>query len=113
MVTNVHRGIDGDQEKANPKNIATTQQMRISAHDQCKRFAMAKLVVAPALKPPKNRVETFVWILFQLTVNGDVTGVANFLGQIGRVKNVLGLEVGVGLGALQITQVDPQAKVFQ
>jgi hypothetical protein len=79
VVTNIHGGVNSQQEKANPEHIAATQQMRIGSHDQCKRFTMAKLVVAPALKPPKNGMEALVWIFFQLTVNGDVTGVANFL----------------------------------
>ena len=86
--------------------------MRVGAHDQSKRFAMAKLVIAPALKPAKDRVEALVWIFFQLTVDGDVTRIANFLGQVSGVENVFGLEVGISLGALQIAQVNAQTKVF-
>ena len=77
--------------------------MGMSPHDQGKRFAMAKLVVAPALKPAKDGMETLVWIFLQLTVDGDVTGIANFLGQVSGVENIFGFEVGVRFGALQIT----------
>ena len=62
---------------------------------------MAKLVIAPALKPTKDRVEALVWIFFQLTVDGDVTRIANFLGQVSGVENVFGLEISVGLHLFQ------------
>ena len=113
VIANIHGGVDGQQEETNPKHIATPQQMRVGTHDQGKRFAMAKLVIAPALKPAKDGVEALVWISFQLTVDGDVAGIANFLGQVSRVENVFGFEVGIGLGALQVTQVDTQTKVLQ
>ncbi len=75
--------------------------MRIGSHDQGERFAVAELVVAPALKPTKDRVKAFVGVFFQMPEDGDVAGVTNFFRQVGGVKNVFGLEVGVGLGALQ------------
>ena len=44
---------------------------------------------------------------------GDVIGDLNSRrGQVSGVENVFGLEVGVGLGALQITQVNAQTKIF-
>ena len=86
--------------------------MRLGAHDQRKRFAVAKLVVAPTLKPSEDWVKALVWIAFKLPEDRDVTGVADFFAQVGCVKNVLWLEVGVGLGALEVAQVEAQAKVF-
>ena len=74
---------------------------------------MAELVIAPALKPLEDGVKALVWVFLELTVDGDVARVANFFGQVGCVKNVLGFEVGVGLGAFQVAQVNPQAKVFE
>ena len=78
VVTHIHGGIYGQQEKANPINITAPQQMRVGTHDQCKRFAMAKLVIAPTLKPTKDRMKTLVRISFQLAKNGDVACVSDF-----------------------------------
>ena len=74
---------------------------------------MTELVIAPALKPTKDRVKTFIGVTLKLAKDGDVAGVANFLGQVGRVKNIFGLEEGVSLGAFELTQIDAQIKVFQ
>ena len=100
MVTYIHGGVNRQQEKADPIHIATPQQVRISTHDQGERLTMTELVIAPSFKPAKDGVKTLVRVLFELPVNGDVSGVANFLGQISRVKNILGFEIGVSLGAL-------------
>jgi hypothetical protein len=52
-------------------------------------------------------------VALELAEDGDVARVADLLGQVGRVEDVLGLEVGVGLGALQVAQVHAQAEVLQ
>ena len=113
MVPHVHGGVDRQQEKAYPQQVAAAQQMWLAAHDEREGFAVAEFVVAPTLEPAKDGVEAFVGVAFQLAVNGDVTRVADFFGQISRVKNVLGLEVFVGLGALQVAHVNPHAEVFE
>ena len=76
--------------------------MRVGTHDQGKGFPMAELIIAPTLKPAEDRMKALVWIFFQLAKDGDVARIANLLGQIGRIENVLGLEVGVSLGAFEI-----------
>ena len=74
---------------------------------------MAELVVAPQLEPAKDGVKAFFGVLFELAEDGDVAGVADFFGQVGRVVNVFGLEEGVLLGPLQVPQVDAQIEVAQ
>ena len=71
---------------------------------------MAELVIAPALKPMKDGVKTFVRMSFQLAEDGDVAGVANFFGKVGRVKNVLGLEVGEALVRFRSPRSIPKPK---
>ena len=113
VVTHVHRRVDREQEEADPQRVAALQQRRVGAHDQREGFAMAEFVVAPAFEPAEDRVETFVRMALQLAVDRDVAGVADLLGQVGRVEDVLGLEVGVGLGAFEAAEVHAQAVVLQ
>jgi hypothetical protein len=58
-------------------------------------------------------VKPLVWIFFQLAIDGDVARIANFFREVGCVKNVLGLEVGLGLGALQVAEVNAKAEVLE
>ena len=74
---------------------------------------MAELVVTPPLEPSENRMKSLLGMAFELPINADVAGVADFLGQVGGVENVFRLEVGVCLGTLQITQINPQTKVLE
>jgi hypothetical protein len=85
----------------------------LRAHDQREALAVAEFVVAPALEPAKDRVEALVGVALELAEDGDVARVADLLGQVGRVEDVLGLEVGVGLGALEPAQVQPRPKSFR
>ena len=64
MVSHIHGGVDSEQEKLDPQTVTAAQQVWIRAHDQCKRFAMAELVVTPSLEPTKDGVETLVGVLF-------------------------------------------------
>ena len=52
-------------------------------------------------------------VALELAEDRDVARVADLLRQVGRVEDVLRLEVGVGLGALQEAQVDAEAEVLQ
>ena len=113
MVAHVHGGIHRQNEEPDPPQIHAAQQIGLGTHDQCKRFAVTELVIAPALKPTKDRVKTFIGVTLKLAKDGDVAGVANFLGQVGRVKNIFGLEEGVSLGAFELPQIDAQIKVFE
>ena len=80
VITHIHGGVDRHQEKANPIDIATAQQMGVGAHDQSKRLAMTELVVTPPFEPPEDRVESLVRVFLKLSKDSDVTCVADFLG---------------------------------
>ena len=113
MISDIHGGIHGEQKEADPKGVCTTQKLGVGAHDQGKRFAVPELVVTPTLEPAKNRVETFLRMALELAKNCDVAGVTDFFGQVGRIKNIFWLEIGVCLGALEVAHVNAQAKIFQ
>ena len=87
--------------------------MRIGAHQQCKGLAMAELVVAPLLEPLEDRMEAPVRIGLQMAEDGDVAGVADLLGQVGRVENELRLEVGVFLGLGEKAEIDADVEILQ
>jgi hypothetical protein len=77
------------QEEADPELVAALQQIRIGTHQQRERLAMAELVIAPLLEPFEDRMEALVGMLLQMAENGDVAGIADLLGQIGRVEDEL------------------------
>ena len=74
---------------------------------------MTELVIAPALKPAEDGMKALVRMRFQLAENLDVARIADLLGQIGRIKNVFRLEVGVLLVTLQITEINAEPIVLQ
>ena len=71
------------------------QQMRVRSKNQSKSFTVAKLIIAPLLKPAVNRMKLKFGMPLQLTKNGDVTCVANLFGKIGCVKNIFRFEIGI------------------
>ena len=113
MVAHVHGGIDRQQKEADPIDVSATQQMRVGAHDQGERLPMAELIIAPALKPAEDGMEPFVRVFFQLAKDRDVARVADFFRQVGRVENILRLEIGISLGALEISQINTQTEVLE
>ena len=113
MVAHVHGGVNRQQKETNPVDVSATQQVRVGTHDQGERFPMAELIIAPALKPAENRMEPFIRIFFQLPKYRDVARITDFFGQVGRIENVLGLEIGVCLGALEVTQINTQTEVLE
>ena len=78
MIANIHGCINGNQEKPNPPHIHALEQFGVGAHDQCKRFAMAEFIIAPALKPAKDGMKALVGMALELAKNGDVAGITNF-----------------------------------
>mmetsp|Transcript_20199 Transcript_20199/g.37340 ORF Transcript_20199/g.37340 Transcript_20199/m.37340 type:complete len:252 (+) Transcript_20199:232-987(+) len=113
VVAHVHGRVDRQQEEADPQLVAALQQMGLGPHHQCERLTMPELVMAPALEPSKDRVEALFRVAFELPVDADVAGIADLLGEIGRVEDVFRLEVGVGLGLLELHQVHAQPEVLQ
>ena len=79
MVAHIHRGVRGCEEKADPPGVEAAQQTGLRTHHQCERFAVAEFVVAPALRPQKDRVKAQLRMLSKLVVDADIAGVANSL----------------------------------
>ena len=56
---------------------------------------MAVLILAPVLEVLEDGVKLIIRIRLEVAVDGDVTPVADLLGQVGGVDDELGLEEGV------------------
>ena len=69
---------------------------------------MAELVIAPFAEPLENRVEAMLWICLEMTEDRDVARIADLFGQVRRVVDEFGPEVGVFLLLGQKTQVHAQ-----
>jgi hypothetical protein len=89
------------------------QQLRVGAHQQREGLAVAELVVAPFAEPLEDRVEPLLGMLLEVAVDGDVAGVADLLGEVGRVVDELRLEVGVLLRLGQEAEIDADVGLAQ
>ncbi len=74
---------------------------------------MPEFVVAPFFEPPKDRVELPVRISLHLTIDRDVSGIADLFRQVSGVKDELRLEVGVFLDLGQEAEIDTDAVILQ
>ena len=113
MIAHVHRRVDREQEEANPQTVHARDQLRIAAHQQRKRLAMAELVIAPVLEPLEDRMEALVRVLLEMAEQRDVARVADLLGQVGRVDDELRAEVRRLLRLRQEAQVHGDAVILQ
>ena len=113
MVAHIHRGVDGQQEEADPVFVAAFEQVRVRAQDHREGFAVAELVIAPLFEPFEDRVEAEFRMLFQLAEDRDVARVADLLGEIDRVPDVFRLEERVLLLARQEAQIDADAEILE
>ena len=87
--------------------------MRVGAHDQRQRLPVAELVIAPLMEPAKDRVEALFGVPFQVAEYSDIARVADLLRQVGGIVDVLGLEIGVILLALQEAKVHRDTEVLE
>jgi hypothetical protein len=74
---------------------------------------MTKLVVAPFFEPAKDGMEAMFRMPLQMAEDGDVAGVADLLGQIGRVEDELRAKVGVFLLFFQKAEIHANTEIFQ
>ena len=79
VVSDIHCRENRKYEKFDPIPIVAAQKMRIRTHQQCKCLAMAKLIVAPFLKPFEDRVEPLVGVLLEMPEYRNVACVTYFL----------------------------------
>ena len=113
MVAHIHGRINSEQEEADPQFVAALQKMRIGTHDKRESLTMAELIVAPLLEPFEDRVEAPIRVPFKMAIDGDVTAIADLLGQIGGVEDKLRLEVSVFLRACEEAEINTNLEIAQ
>ena len=74
---------------------------------------MAELVIAPFFEPFENWVEPLIGVRLKMAIDRDIAGIANFFGEIGRIKDEFGPEIGVFFGFGQKAQVHGHARFAQ
>lgn len=74
---------------------------------------MAGLILAPVLKVLKEWVQLAVWVALQVTVNRDVTPVANFFRKVCGIHDELRLEEGVLAVLGEETKIQSKVEVTQ
>ena len=113
MVAHEHRREDRQLEEAGPQPVDALQQVRVRPHQQREGFPMAELVVAPLLEPLEDRMDPQFRMPLELAEDGDVAGIADLLGQVGRVEDELRLEVVILLRLGQEAEVHADIHVLQ
>ena len=84
------------QEEAGPQlSFPVVQHLGLSFHHRIKEVAMTVFVLTPVFKEAENRINPVFWVRFQVTIDGDVTPVADFFRQIGGVEDVFRINEGL------------------
>ncbi len=111
-IADVHRREDRQQEEAAPEaSFPAVDGPGHPFHHGIEEVAMTVFVLAPVFEKPENRIDPVLGVLLHVTENGDVAPVADFLRQVGRVENVLGLKEGVVLVGRQEAEVELEPEV--
>lgn len=74
---------------------------------------MPVLILAPVLEVFKDRIDLEFWVFFQVPVDGDISPVPYFLGQVCGIEDELGFEESVFSGLCEEPQVQRQIKIRQ
>ena len=101
------------RKKRTQSLLRPVRKLGVGAHQQREGLAVAELVVAPLLEPLEDRMEAPLGMALEMAEDGDVAGVADLLGQVGRVEDELRPEEGVLLGLGQEAEIDADAEVLQ
>ena len=72
---------------------------------------MAVFVLTPVFEEVEDREDLAVWVFLQVPVDGDVTPVADLLGQVGGVEDELRLEEGVLLVGREKSKIELNTEI--
>ena len=114
MVIQVHGDVHGQAEETRPHaGLEVIQELWTSLKDSSEEITVARFILAPVLKVLEHWIELVVWVSLQVSIDGNVSPVANLLRKICGIHNELWLEEGIGSVLSQESQVQGQVEIRQ
>lgn len=96
VVVEVHGHEHRQAEEARPElGLPVVDELRAGLEAGGEEVAVAVLILAPVLEVLEDGIQLLVGVRLEVTVDGDVTPVADLLRQVRGVDDELGLEEGV------------------
>ena len=112
VIVQVHGDVHGQAKESTPQlGFRVVQEFRPRFQDGGEEVAVSVFVLAPVFKVLEDRVQLIVRVRLQVSVDRDVSPVANLFGQVRRVDDKLRLEKRVLSVLGQETQIQGQVKV--
>ena len=112
VIVQVHGDVHGQAKESTPQlGFRVVQEFRPRFQDGGEEVAVSVFVLAPVFKVLEDRVQLIVRVRLQVSVDRDVSPVANLFGQVRRVDDKLRLEKRVLSVFGQETQIQGQVKV--
>tara|TARA_Y100000746_G_scaffold229449_1_gene239170 strand:- start:919 stop:1968 length:1050 start_codon:yes stop_codon:yes gene_type:complete len=112
VIVQVHGDVHGQAKESTPQlGFRVVQEFRSRLQDGGKEVTVSVFVLAPVFKVLEDRVQLVVRVRLQVSVDGDVSPVADLFGQVRRVHDKLRLEKSVLSVLRQETQIQGQVKV--
>ena len=96
VVVEVHGDVHREAEEASPQlSLPVVDELGASLENGGEEVTVTVLILAPVLEVLEDGVKLVIGVRLKVAVDGDVTPVADLLGQVGGVDDELGLEEGV------------------
>jgi hypothetical protein len=112
VIVQVHGDVHGQAKESTPQlGFRVVQEFRSRLQDGGKEVTVSVFVLAPVFKVLEDRVQLVVRVRLQVSVDGDVSPVADLFGQVRRVHDKLRLEKSVLSVLRQKTQIQGKVKV--
>jgi hypothetical protein len=112
VIVQVHGDVHGQAKESTPQlGFRVVQEFRSRLQDGREEVTVSVFILAPVFKVLEDRVQLVVRVRLQVSVDRDVSPVANLFGQVRRVHDKLRLEKRVLSVLGQETQIQGQVKV--
>lgn len=93
VVVQVHGHVHGQAEEARPElGLPVVDELGAGLEARGEEVTVTVLILAPVLEVLEDGIELVVGVRLEVAVDGDVTPVADLLGEVGGVDDELGLE---------------------
>jgi len=112
VIVQVHGDVHGQAKESTPQlGFRVVQEFRSRLQDGGEEVTVSVFILAPVFKVLEDWVQLVVRVRLQVSVDRDVSPVANLFGQVRRVHDKLRLEKRVLSVLGQETQIQGQVKV--
>lgn len=112
VVVQVHGGVHGETEEFAPETgLEVVEEFWTGLQNCSEEISVSRLVLAPVLKVLEHGIELVVGVALEVAIDGDITPVANLLGEVGAINDELGLEECVAAILGKETEIQSEIEV--